>query len=148
MKNKLNLFLGLILLLSLALGCNLSESKTENPKSTSESKSTTQRIDGYNVRGFEFAYYKIPAGLSRQELIATAQKLHQAEPKAQLILVDDASQVQDYINYAKSISAGNEAGKLPKEWADKHIVANVQKYTSGKFMLCEGYGYKEIAELK
>ena len=37
---------------------------------------------------------------------------------------------------------------MPKEWADKHIVANVQKYMSGKFMLCKGAGYKEIAELK
>jgi len=37
---------------------------------------------------------------------------------------------------------------MPAEWADKHIIANVQKYMSGKFVLCEGNGSKEIADLK
>ena len=37
---------------------------------------------------------------------------------------------------------------MPQEWAHKHIVANVQLYMSGKFVLCEGNGSKEIAELK
>jgi len=37
---------------------------------------------------------------------------------------------------------------IPAAWADKHIVANVQKYMTGKFVLCKGNGSSEIAELK
>ena len=65
-----------------------------------------------------------------------------------MILVDDDSQLTDYVNYAKEVSKGNKDVKFPKEWADEHIVGNVQKYLSGKWMLCESNGYKEIAELK
>jgi hypothetical protein len=152
MKNKLNILLVLVLILSIGLACGFS-SKTESgePKVTTKAEKTKpagERIDGYTVKGFEFVYYKIPANLSREELIETAQKLHEEEPKAQLILVDDESGVKDYIDYAKSISAGDYEAEMPKEWADKHIVANVQKMMSGKFVLYESYGYKEIAELK
>ena len=48
----------------------------------------------------------------------------------------------------KAVSAGNYDAELPKQWAEDHIVANVQKLLSGKWMLYESYGYKEIAELK
>jgi len=106
------------------------------------------RLDGYTIRGFLFAYYLIPSGLSREELIAAAPALHDREPKAQLILVDDRSQLAAYINYAQESSRGNREAPFPQEWADRHVIANVQKYMSGKWMLCESYGYVEIAELK
>lgn len=147
MKNKLTLFLGLILLTTFNFACNVSEAKTEKPTGA-KSQFATKRIDSYSRLGIEFVYYKIPTGLSREELIEVAQKLHQAEPKAQLILVDDDSRVNEYIEFAKLINLGHNDAKMPKEWADKHIIANVQRYLSGKFMLCEGYGSKEIAELK
>ncbi len=70
-------------------------------------------------------------------LVATAQKLHDQEPDTQLILIDDDSEMADYIKYAKAISGQGEIDKpMPVEWADKHIIANVQKYMSGKFILC------------
>lgn len=147
MKNKLILFLGLILLTTFNFACNVSEAKTEKITNT-KNQLATKRIDSYSRLGIEFVYYKIPTGLSREELIEVAQKLHQAEPKAQLILVDDDSRVNEYIEFAKLINLGHNDVKMPKEWADKHIIANVQRYLSGKFMLCEGYGSKEIAELK
>ncbi len=37
---------------------------------------------------------------------------------------------------------------MPQEWADKHIVANLQKFLSGKWMLYKGYGYEEIGEIR
>jgi hypothetical protein len=114
----------------------------------SSSELRAERLDGYTLRGVEFVYYKIPAGLSRDELIETAQRLHDAEPKAQLILVDDDSQVSDYVKYAKAKSGGQYDADFPKLWAEEHIVANVQKMLSGKWMLYESYGYREIAELK
>jgi hypothetical protein len=107
-----------------------------------------ERLDSYTLRGVEFVYYKIPAGLSRGELIETAQRLHDAEPKAQLILVDDDSQVSDYVKYAKAKSGGQYDADFPKLWAEEHIVANVQRLLNGKWMLYESYGYREIAELK
>lgn len=157
MKNKINILLGLMIILSVGLACNFSEAelnktdvraKTEKPQTESENASSVKRIDGYTMRGFEFVYYKIPANLNREDLIETAQKLHEKEPKAQLILVDDDSKVQEYIDYAKAVSVGNYDAEMPKNWADEHIVANVQKMMSGKFVLYEGYGYKEIADLK
>jgi hypothetical protein len=91
----------------------------------------------------------VPAGLKGDELIETAQRIHDQESDTQLILIDDDSQMADYIAYAKAISGQGEIDKpMPAEWADKHIIANVQKYMSGKFVLCEGNGSKEIADLK
>lgn len=153
--SKINSLLGLGLFMVVALGCNLGSGSNSNnsnqegnaPALTKESGTLPRKLDTYTIRGFTFSYYLIPTGLSREELIATAQELHDAEPEAQLLLVDDDSQVQDYITYVKEISRGNEEAKLPKEWADKHIVANLQKLMSGKWMLYESNGYKEIALL-
>jgi hypothetical protein len=155
MKNKLNILLVLIFLLGVSLACNRSEAKPDL-KNRSETRATkieksdgeTERLDSYSLRGLEFIYYKIPSDLSREELIETAQKLHEKEPKAQLILVDDDSQVADYVKYAKAVSSGDYDAEFPKQWAEDHIVANVQKLLSGKWMLYESYGYKEISELK
>lgn len=155
MKNNLNILLVLILLLGVSLACNRSEAKPDF-KNQTETRATkteknveeTERLDSYSLRGLEFIYYKIPANLSREQLIETAQKLHETEPKAQLILVDDDSQVEDYVKYAKAVSSGDYDAEFPKQWAEDHIVANVQKLLSGKWMLYESYGYKEIAELK
>jgi hypothetical protein len=125
---------------------NSQQSGTTSSKQETEKK--PRKLDSYTLRGLTFSYYLIPAGLSRDELIKTAQEIHASEPDAQLILVDDESGVKDYVAYAKGMSQGNQDVKLPKEWADKHIVANLQKLMSGKWMLYEGYGYNEIGELK
>ena len=154
MKNQLNILLVLILLLGISLACNRSEAKpgiknqTETRTTKIEKSDENERLDSYSLRGLEFIYYKIPSNLSREQLIETAQKLHEAEPKAQLILVDDDSQVEDYVKYAKAVSSGDYDAEFPKQWAEDHIVANVQKLLSGKWMLYESYGYKEIVELK
>jgi hypothetical protein len=154
MKNNLNILLVLILLLGVSLACNRSEAKpdfknqTETRATKTETSGETERLDSYSLRGLEFIYYKIPADLSREQLIETAQKLHEEEPKAQLILVDDSSQVEDYVKYAQAVSSGDYDAEFPKQWAEDHIVANVQKLLNGKWMVYESYGYKEIAELK
>jgi len=139
-NNKINLLLVIALVLGIGLACGLSDENKPQAKN--------QKLESYTIKGLKFSYYKVPANLSREDLIKTATELHAAESDAQLILVDDDSKLAEYVKYAKEISAGNYDGKLPKEWADRHIVANLQKYTSGKFMLCEGNGYKEIAEIR
>jgi len=58
------------------------------------------KLDEYTIKGIQFVYFKIPAGLSREQLIETAQKLHEQEPKAQLVLVDDDSKLKAYVTYA------------------------------------------------
>lgn len=155
LQNRTNSLLGLGLLMLAALGCNLAGSNNNNssqegnaPGVAQESGTKPRRLDSYTVRGFKFSYYLIPAGLSREELIATARELHDAEPDAQLVLVDDDSQVQEYITYAKEVSQGNADAKLPQEWADNHIVANLQKLMSGKWMLYKSNGYEEIGLLE
>jgi hypothetical protein len=157
-RNNINLLLIMALCMSFVPACGMGgENRNGNGgnsqgSGTSASKQETvkknRKLDSYTLRGLTFSYYLIPAGLSRDELIKTAQEIHQGEPDAQLVLVDDEAGLQDYISYAKAISQGNSDAKLPREWADKHIVANLQKLMSGKWMLYEGYGYKEIGELK
>lgn len=142
--NLLNLAAILIVFVIFGLACS-SENNSVNTKSNSDKP---LKLDSYTIKGIKFAYYKIPAGLEQNKLIEMAQILHEAEPDTQLILVDDDSKVAQYIEYAKGISSGNVNVELPNEWANKHIVANVQKYMSGKFVVCEGNGYKEIAQLK
>lgn len=65
---------------------------------------TDRRIGGYNFLGTNFAYYKIPADLSREDLIALAKRLHENESKANLFLVDDVSKIGDYIKFAQIIN--------------------------------------------
>jgi hypothetical protein len=109
---------------------------------------TVMKLDSYTLKGVRFGYFKIDSDLSKEQLIAVAQQIHEQEPDSQLILIDSPSELAQYIRYAKAISAGDNTEPLPATWADKHIIANVQKYTSGKFMLCKGYGFEEIAELQ
>lgn len=90
----------------------------------------------------------IPSGLDEEELIATAQAIHDQEPRAQLILVDDRARLAEYILYAREFSRGNTEAFYPQEWADRHIIANVQLYLSGRWVLCRGNGHEEIADLK
>ncbi|MET0754109.1 MAG: hypothetical protein ABWZ66_12075 [Pyrinomonadaceae bacterium] len=137
-NNNLNFLLILILLLGVSLACTNSGAK----------ETGTKKLQTYSLRGLNFSYYKIPANLKREDLIKTAQEIHDGEPEAQLILVDDDAQVTEYINYAQAFSRNDFDAKLPKEWANKHVIANAQKLVSGKWQLCEGYGYREIADLK
>jgi hypothetical protein len=154
MKNSITSLSVVGLLIFAGLACTNSDepkSNSLNPQTVEKkSASGNQKLDEYTIKGIRFVYFKIPAGLEKDALIASAQKLHDQEPDAQLILVDEDSKVKEYIAYAKAISGQGDLDsvELPSEWADKHIVANVQKYVSGKFVLCEGNGYKEIADLK
>jgi hypothetical protein len=106
-----------------------------------------KRLGGYTVRIFKWAYYLVPAGLTREQLLSTAAALRRQEPDTQLVLVDDESRVNDYMAHARAVSAGRTDVPLPQAWADAHVVANLQKMTSGKWMLYKGYGYEEIGEV-
>jgi hypothetical protein len=145
-KNKLNFLLILSLIFGISLACADSGAKGIDTKTAVIE--TTERLESYTLRGIKFSYYKISSGLKREDLIKTAQKIHESEPDANLILVDDASQIGEYINYARAFGKNDFTVKLPKEWADKHIVANAQRLVSGKWQLYEGYGYKEITNLE
>jgi len=147
------------LLIGSALGACDSESRGTSPSTGSATStvaagsasivSKAAKLDDYTLRGIQFVYFRIPAGLSREHLIEIAQALHEQQPKAQLVLVDDDSKVKEYVTYVKAISGQGELKEpVPQEWADAHIVANVQLYTSGRFVLCEGNGSKEIADLR
>lgn len=154
MKNIISCLLAATIFLGAGLACEESNSNQASadkagPKTTGTSKDTT-KLDDYTIRGFRFVYFRIPAGLDRDKLIETAQKLHDAVPDAQLILVDDDARLKDYIKYVKALSGEGDIEDTDPvtDWADKHIIANVQKYASGKFVLCKGNGHEEIADLK
>jgi len=144
MQNKYSFLLILTLLFGINIACSSSNAKQIQTKNAQ----TIEKLESYTLRGLKFSYYKIPANLKREDLIKTAQEIHEIEPDAHFILVDDASQIDEYINYAQAFSKNNFDARLPKEWADKHIVANAQKLVSGKWQLYEGYGYREITDLE
>lgn len=150
-RENLILAINTFLLTAISFGC-----ATETENNTSIKKISSNNSIDYTVstklgvdhqRGIKIVYYKIPAALSHEELIETAAALHKNEPAAQMILVDDDSRAVEYIRYVNETSNGVAKTKMPKEWADKHIVANVQKHINGKFVLCAGRGFQEIAEL-
>lgn len=145
-NNKLNFLLILTLILGISLACSSSGAKGIDTKPAIVQ--TSERLESYTLRGIKFSYYKIPSGIKREDLIKTAQEIHESEPDANLILVDDDSQIAEYIRYAQAFGKNDFDAQLPKEWADKHIVANAQKLVSGKWQLYEGYGYREITDLK
>ena len=146
MKNKLNFLLALALFLGIGLACANSGDKAV--KNELKNVPANKKLESYTLRGIKFSYYKIPPNLKKEDLIKTAQEIHRIEPDAHFILVDDEAQIAEYINYAQAFGKNDFDVKLPKEWADKHIVANAQKLVSGKWQLYEGYGYKEITDLE
>jgi hypothetical protein len=147
-NNKLSFLLVLCLFLGIGLACsNAGEMKSLRADDATKNHKA-EKLESYTLRGLKFSYYKVPGGLDKEKLIETAKAIRAEEPDAQLILVDDATGVADYINYAQQFSKGNMNATLPKAWADRHIVANVQKMMSGKWRLYESYGYKEIADLE
>lgn len=146
MKNTVNLLIILALLLGIGLACG--SGKNGENGTTTETKNKPKKLESYSFKGLKFSYYLIEKDLSREGLMAVVKEIHEDEPDAQLILVDDESGVSDYVNYVKGISTGKTDVELPKEWADKHIVANLQKFLSGKWMLYKGYGYEEIGKLQ
>ncbi|MCB1025814.1 MAG: hypothetical protein KDB79_15570 [Acidobacteria bacterium] len=147
-SSKVNVLLVLSLVIGIGIGCSL-DTKDPNSSSQNDSEKFPKKLDNYEIKGFKFAYYQIPKGLSREELLKVAQAIHEMETDTQLILVDDDSKVAEYIKYVKAISGSGEIDEpLPQEWADKHIIANVQKYMNGRWVLCESNGSKEIADLK
>ena len=152
-KNILNFLLVLILVTGIGLACNFKTGDTkiadDRGAEVSNEESLPKKLDAYEIKGFKFAYYLIPADLGREDLLKTAGEIHRREPDTQLVLVDDDSGVADYIKYVKSISGAAESGaEMPQEWAEKHIVANLQKYMNGRWVLCESYGYKEIGDIE
>jgi hypothetical protein len=147
MQYKLKILIVLTLAFCLNLACSTSDAQEIKIKTTTSSL-RTEKLESYTLRGNKFSYYKIPNGLPKEDLIKTARTIHAAEPEANLILVDDTTQVDEYIKYAQAFGKNDFNAELPKEWADKHIIANVQKLVSGKWQLCEGYGYREIADLE
>jgi hypothetical protein len=149
MKIRFNILSVLFLFLVGGLAFSFSPINSVNSKILNESKSANGPIDTYKLLGINFSYYKIPQNLSREELISAAQKLHENEPDANLILVDDDSKLNEFIKFAKVINPGYNDPEMPKEWADKHLVATVRKsYWSGKTILYTGYGNEKISELK
>ncbi len=148
-RSKLELLLIGALVIGIGLACCSEKNNPTGGKDDpeKEASNTPKRLETYSIKGLTFSYYLIPKGLSQTELIAAAKEIHEQEPDAQLLLVDDESGVRDYINYAKGISEGKTDVELPKEWADQHIIANLQKFLSGKWMLYKGNGYEEIGEL-
>lgn len=118
------------------------------PAASPATDALPRRLDGYTARIFKWAYYLIPAGLSQEDLLAQAAAIHAREPDTQLVLVDDESQVKDYIAHAKAVTENRTDVPLPEAWANAHVVANLQKLMSGKWMLYKGYGYDEIGEVK
>jgi hypothetical protein len=154
-RNKMNLLLIFALFSFLGLACNF-DTKANDKTSldsrqqieTNNAENKPKKLDSYTVRGFKFSYYLVPKNLTHEELITAANEIHTQEPESHLILVDEEAGLSEYVNYAKEISKGNKDVTFPKEWANEHIVGNVQKYLSGRWMLCEGNGYREIAEIK
>lgn len=145
------LALMIVLWTGLACGLDADESSSSgNDKGTqTENASLPKKLDSYELKGIKFAYYLIPAGLETDELVKTAKEIHESENDTQLILVDDDSKIDEYIKYVKAISGiGELEDPMPQEWADKHIVANVQKHMNGRWVLYKSYGFEEIAELE
>ncbi len=146
-NNKLNVLLVLALIIGFGSACSFDLGKTPVDSEVNLEK-FPKMLDSYEIKGFKFAYYQIPQGLEKEKLIKVAQAIHEQENDTQLILVDDDSKVAEYITYVKALSIGEVSDPIPQEWADKHIVANVQKYMNGRWVLCESNGSAEIADLK
>lgn len=149
MKNRSSLAFALAIIAAVGLACSGEERGQNHSHADRSSGSGVEKLETVTIRGIKFVYFKVPAGLSEKALIETAQVLHESEPDAQLLLVDDDSKLSDYIKYTRYVGGQSDTdSELPREWADRHIVANVQKYGTGRFVLCEGNGYREMVELR
>lgn len=146
MKNRFpnaqTFVLVLTFFLFLVSGCGWSDRGSDTAAS-----GLPRKVEGYSFKGLKFSYYLVDQGLSRQKLLALAAEIHEKEPDTHLIFVDDLSGLREYVDYAKAISTGRRDVDMPQEWAEKHVVANLQMFTGGKWVLNKGYGYEEIGEV-
>ena len=149
MKNSgLGIFLCLALVFGIALACSFDSGNVSQNHMPLKEEDFPKKLETTEIKGFKFAYYLIPKNLSREELIKVAQEIHDREHDTQLILVDDESKVTEYIEFVKDLNSEKSNKNFPRHWAESHIVANVQKYMNGRWVLCKGYGFEEIADLK
>ena len=144
-----NLLTMLALMLGVVLSCTAQTDKGHKDLGAKG----FEKVETYTIRGRTVSYYRIPADLSREELVKTARKICDIESPGRLtavflILIDDVSGLARYVNWAKRASNGDTKAKPPKIWADKHIIANAQNTMNGGWMLYESNGYKEIAYLE
>ena len=134
-----------VLLLGGFLSCTAQSQKDQDAKKF-------KRLDSYTVGSRTVSYYKIPAHLSREELVKMARKICDSESDGRLIVylifIDDVSGLRKYVTWAKRASNGDTHAKPPKVWVDKHLIANAQKTMNGGWMLYESNGYKEIVYLE
>jgi len=148
-KNGSSLAVIFALLATVGLACSGDRFGQNHSHAARTPGSAVEKLETVSIKGLRFVYFKIPAALNEKALIDIAQSLHESEPEAQLLLIDDDSGLEDYIGYTRFAGGQSDVQvELPREWADRHIIANVQKYANGRFVLCEGNGYREIAELK
>ena len=177
MKTKFTFAISITLLCAMLLACNFkfgdtSENSEINREETSakrnkdrqksnlndDDKSSSERqsadlpkkLDSYNYQRFDYSVYLIPENPSESELIEIAQKLHDEEPKAFLVLVDDDSKAEQYVTYHEQADKGKPDVEFPLDWANEHVVASVIMFLEGekKWYLTKGYGYEKIAELE
>ncbi len=184
MKNhQFNLIFVLGLLLIFALACNFKFGETSNkevsqkekpadkPNKKSDKKEDSKtfsdsetespsKIGGYSYQSFDYSLYLLPKSLDKDELTKVAQDLHEREPKAILLMVDDDEQAEQFITYHRQLEEFYEKTDVekpkeeyPYDWANKHIVASVNLYLEGgerNWYLLEG-GYlsgKKISKLE
>lgn len=169
MNNKITFTISIILLCSVLLACSFrfgdtnsnspndvsrdksaSENNNSEEKKTSSEKKRGEKIESFQCEINKMAYYLVPAGLSRKELIETARDVHNAEEQeTKLWFVDDDALVKQHISYFKQWCAGSADESLfPKDWAERHVVAATFPAGDGTWDLYEGNGAKKIANLK
>ena len=66
----------------------------------------------------------VPPDLTDDELVATAQSIHDLQPESQVFFFDDTSQMDLYLaEFEKDPTGGSE--DFPREWLSEHLVAQL-----------------------
>lgn len=113
--------------------------KNKSSEKTNElGKDEFKKLEIWECRG-KVGHVLIPGKLSREELVELALKIHNDEWETGLFLVDDEAGAENHIRFMKQICKG-EADKstFPHEWADRHIIATIQRGSDATWDLYEG----------
>ncbi|MEP6787803.1 MAG: hypothetical protein ABJB40_05185, partial [Acidobacteriota bacterium] len=110
----------LLTTLALMLGVSLTCTAQTDKGHKNQGTKGFEKLESYTIRNRTVSYYRIPAGLSREELVKTARKICDSESDKRLIvvliMVDEVSGLAKYINYARRASGGDTHAKPPKLW--------------------------------
>jgi hypothetical protein len=105
-------------------GC-AGQSASSGAGASSPFGTTIELLGTYQTSVGPYAYVKVPRGMSSQQIISLARRLHAYQPKDTFWLLDDKSRIKQLLAALPKTAEGDYS-TYPRQWFNQHCVANIE----------------------